>query len=101
MMEIDQSEARKGKEPTQKLNDDLIKRLARIEGQIRGIQRMIQGDLPCDDILNQIAAVQSALRAVSARLLDNRIKSCIVESINSGDLDTVDELIATIKRMMR
>jgi DNA-binding FrmR family transcriptional regulator len=101
MMEINRSEARKQKDRNQKLNDDLIKRLARIEGQIRGIQRMIQGDLPCDEILNQIIAVQSALRAVSTRLLDNRIKSCIMESINTGDLDTVDELIGTIKRIMK
>ncbi len=101
MMKIDHSETRKEKYRNQKLNDDLIKRLARIEGQIRGIQRMIQGDLPCDDILNQIIAVQSALRAVSTRLLDNRIKSCIMESINSGNLEEIDELIGTIKRMMR
>jgi DNA-binding FrmR family transcriptional regulator len=76
-------------------------RLNRIEGQIRGINRMIQEDVYCDDILNQIAAVQSALVAAGEVLLDAHIKSCIVDQIQDGKLDAVDELMITIKKLIR
>ena len=76
-------------------------RLNRIEGQIRGINRMIQRDVYCDEILNQIAAVQSALVSVGEALLDAHIKSCIVENIQAGKLEAVDELMVTIKKLIR
>lgn len=79
----------------------LRNRMNRIEGQIRGINRMIQEDVYCDDILNQIAAVQSALVAAGEILLDAHIKSCIVENIQEGKLTAVDELMATIKKLIR
>lgn len=80
---------------------DMKNRLNRIEGQIRGINRMIQEDVYCDDILNQIAAVQSALVSAGEALLEAHIKSCIVENIKAGKLDAVDELMVTIKRLIR
>jgi len=76
-------------------------RMNRIEGQIRGINRMIQEDVYCDEILNQIAAVQSALISSGEVLLDAHIKSCIVENIQAGKLEAVDELMVTIKRLIR
>ena len=76
-------------------------RLNRIEGQIRGINRMIQEDVYCDDILNQMAAVQSALIAAGERLLDAHIKSCVVEQIQDGRLEVLDELMTTIQRLIR
>jgi CsoR family transcriptional regulator, copper-sensing transcriptional repressor len=79
----------------------LKNRMNRIEGQIRGINRMIQEDVYCDDILNQIAAVQSALVAAGEVLLDAHIKSCIVENIQAGKLAAVDELMLTIKKLIR
>jgi len=79
----------------------LKNRMNRIEGQIRGINRMIQEDVYCDDILNQIAAVQSALVSAGEVLLDAHIKSCIVENVQQGKLEAVDELMITIKKLIR
>lgn len=76
-------------------------RMNRIEGQIRGINRMIQEDVYCDDILNQIAAVQRALISAGEVLLDAHIKSCIVEQIQDGKLEAVNELMETIKKLIR
>ncbi|HPR17888.1 MAG TPA: metal-sensitive transcriptional regulator [Candidatus Cloacimonadota bacterium] len=81
--------------------DGMKNRMSRIEGQIRGISRMIQEDVYCDDILNQIAAVQNALVSAGEVLLDAHIKSCIVENIQAGRLEAVDELMVTIKRLIR
>ncbi len=81
--------------------NDMKNRLSRIEGQVRGINRMIQEDVYCDDILNQIAAVQNALISAGEMLLDAHIKSCIVENIQSGKLEVVDELMVTIKKLIR
>ena len=61
-------------------------RLNRIEGQIRGINRMIQEDIYCDDILNQMAATQSALTSAAEMLLEAHLKSCIVQQIQQGDV---------------
>ncbi len=76
-------------------------RLNRIEGQIRGINRMIQEDVYCDDILNQMAAVQSALISAGEKLLDAHIKSCVVEQIQDGRLEVLDELMTTIRKLIR
>ena len=76
-------------------------RLNRIEGQIRGINRMIQEDVYCDDILNQMAAVQNALTSSAEKLLDAHIKSCVVEQILDGRTEVVDELIITIKKLIK
>ncbi|MDO9576700.1 MAG: metal-sensitive transcriptional regulator [Candidatus Cloacimonadales bacterium] len=84
-----------------KFKNDLKNRMNRIEGQIRGINRMIQEDVYCDNILNQIAAVQSALVSAGEVLLDAHIKSCIVEQIQDGKLEAIDELMQTIKKLIR
>ncbi len=83
-----------------KLKDNLTSRLNRIEGQIRGIKGMIEKDSYCDDVLDQIAAAQSALNSVSKLILDNHIRGCLVSRIRSGDDETVDELIATIGKLL-
>ena len=80
---------------------DLINRLNRIEGQIRGIKAMVQDDRYCTDILVQVSAVQSALNGFSGRLLSNHIKTCVVEDIKNGkEYEAVAELCDTIKRML-
>ncbi len=84
-----------------KVKGSLISRLNRIEGQVRGIKRMIEGDIYCDDILNQIAAVQSALNGVGKLLLESHMKSCVVERIQDNDLDVVNELLITINKLMK
>jgi DNA-binding FrmR family transcriptional regulator len=83
-----------------KLKSDLASRLNRVEGQIRGIKSMIEKDVYCDDILNQIAAAHAALESVGKQLLKNHIQGCVVEKIKNGDAEIVDELLATIGKML-
>lgn len=80
---------------------DLVHRLNRVEGQIRGIKKMIENDAYCTDILTQVAAANAALNSFSKVLLENHIRSCVVEDIREGKDDTVDDLIATVKRFMK
>ncbi|MGE5632378.1 MAG: metal-sensitive transcriptional regulator [Caulobacteraceae bacterium] len=86
---------------TQKAKASLISRLNRIEGQVRGIKGMIEKDVYCDDVLNQIAAVQSAMKSVSRLLLEGHMKSCLVNRIQSGEPEVIDELLLTIEKMMK
>lgn len=80
---------------------DLINRLNRIEGQIRGIKAMVQDERYCTDILVQVSAVQSALNSFSSKLLSNHIKSCVVQDIRDGkEEEAINELCETIKKMM-
>ncbi|WP_223068023.1 metal-sensitive transcriptional regulator [Paenibacillus caui] len=79
----------------------LIARLNRIEGQIRGVKGMIEKDTYCDDVLNQIAAIQSALNGVGKLLLEGHMKSCIVERIQAGETEVVDELLVTVHKLMK
>ena len=79
----------------------LINRLSRIEGQIRGIRGMIEKDAYCADILTQSAAVSAAVNAFNKELLASHIRTCVVQDIRSGNLDVVDELVATFQKMMK
>lgn len=89
------------KHRTAKEEKDLISRLNRIEGQVRGVKAMVQDDRYCTDILVQVSAIQSALNGFSRTLLSSHIKSCVVNDIRNGDADkAVDELCETIKRML-
>ncbi len=84
--------------PTKK---DLLTRLNRIEGQIRGIKGMIENDVYCDDVITQLAASQSALNSVAKVLLDGHVKSCVKNRILDGDDEVIDELITTVHKLMR
>jgi len=84
-----------------KTKSNLISRLNRIEGQIRGVKSMIEKDTYCDDVLNQIAAVQSALNSVGRLLLEGHMKSCIVERIQAGEHEVLDELLVTMNKLMK
>lgn len=89
------------KHRTPKEEKDLISRLNRIEGQIRGIKAMVQEERYCTDILVQVSAVQSALNGFSKLLLSSHIKTCVVEDIKNGrEEQAIDELCETIKKMM-
>ncbi len=79
----------------------MINRMKRIEGQIRGIARMIDENVYCDDILHQFMSVESAIHGVKTTLLDAHLKSCVVEQIQDGQLEVVDELMTTIKKMTK
>ncbi|MDF2661312.1 MAG: csoR 1 [Paenibacillus sp.] len=84
-----------------KLKSNLITRLNRIEGQIRGVKGLIEKDTYCDDILNQIAAIQAALNGVGKQLLEGHLKSCVVERIREGDQDIINELLVTVNKLMK
>ena len=80
---------------------DLIHRLNRIEGQIRGIKGMLEKNAYCTDILVQVAAVNSALNSFNKELLAEHIRTCVIEDIKAGKEDTVDDLVDTIKKLMK
>lgn len=84
-----------------KTKSNLVSRLNRIEGQIRGVKGLIERDAYCDDVLNQIAAVQSALNSVGKLLLEGHMKSCVIERIQSGDTEVIDELLITVNKLMK
>lgn len=84
-----------------KVKSSLISRLNRIEGQVRGIKGLIERDTYCDDVLNQIASVQSALNGVGKLLLEHHLKSCVVERIQEGDTDVLAELMTTMNKLIK
>lgn len=90
---------------TKKRGDDeykkLINRLSRIEGQIRGIRRMVENDAYCTDILIQVAAVNAALNSFNKELLSNHIHTCVARDIREGKDETIDELVDTLKKLMK
>lgn len=79
----------------------LINRLNRIEGQIRGIKGMVEKDAYCTDIINQVAAAGAALNAFNRVLLSNHIKTCVADDIVAGKTETVDDLLETLKKLMK
>lgn len=79
----------------------LLRRLSRIEGQVRGVRGMVEKEAYCTDILIQVSAIQSALNAFSRELLANHIRTCVVQDIQSGKLEVVDDLVSTIQKMMK
>ena len=82
------------------LKSKLMRRLSIIEGQVRGIKKMIDNDVYCDDVLTQLAATKSALNGVSQQLFAAHLKSCIIEQMQSGSFEIVDELKQTVERML-
>ena len=80
---------------------DLLTRLNRIEGQIRGIKGMIERDAYCTDILTQVSAASAALNSFTKVLLSNHIKTCVAQDIREGKDETVDELVSTLQKLMR
>ncbi len=91
----------KTKERTDKEYKDLQNRLSRIEGQVRGIRRMVEEDAYCTDILIQVAAVNAALNSFNKVLLANHIRTCVAQDIRDGKEETIDELVATLQKLMK
>lgn len=79
----------------------LINRLSRIEGQMRGIKKMITEDAYCNDVLIQLSAVENSMRSLSNTILENHLYSCVSKDLERGNLDTIDELISLFKRFNR
>lgn len=79
----------------------LLNRLNRIEGQIRGLKGMLEKNAYCPDILTQSAAVNAAINSFNKELLASHIRHCVVRDIRAGDDEVIDELVATLQKLMR
>ena len=91
----------KTKQRDEKEYKDLITRLSRIEGQVRGVKGMLEKDSYCVDILTQVSAIQAALNSFNKVLLANHIKTCVANDIRDGKDEVIDELVATLQKLMR
>ncbi|WP_019153624.1 metal-sensitive transcriptional regulator [Robertmurraya massiliosenegalensis] len=78
-----------------------VSRLNRIEGQIRGIKGLIEKNTYCDDVITQISASQAALNGVAKILLDAHLRECVVDRIQEGDMEVLDEVLITIQKLMK
>lgn len=91
----------KTKERSQEEYTELIHRLNRIEGQIRGIRGMVEKNAYCPDILVQVAAANAALNAFNKELLANHIRTCVADDIRAGKDEVIDELVITLQKLMK
>lgn len=91
----------KTKERSEEEYKKLINRLNRIEGQIRGIRKMVENNAYCPDILIQASAVNAALNAFSKELLANHIRTCVASNIKNGNEEIIDELVCTLQKLMK
>lgn len=79
----------------------LMNRLKRIEGQVRGVEKMLENDAYCPDILTQVSAINSALNSFNKELLASHMKSCVVNDIRAGKDEVIDELVITLQKIMK
>ncbi|PUB10634.1 metal-sensitive transcriptional regulator [Paenisporosarcina sp. OV554] len=86
---------------SEKVKKNLVTRLNRIEGQIRGVKGMIDKDTYCDDVITQISASQSALNSVAKIILEGHLKGCVVDRLQEGDLEVLDEVLITVQKLMK
>lgn len=91
----------KTKARSEKEYKDLLNRLSRIEGQIRGIKKMVENDAYCTDILVQVSAANAALNSFNKVLLSNHIRTCVANDIREGKEETIDELVTTLQKLMK
>ena len=91
----------KHKDRDDKEKKDLMNRLKRIEGQVRGVEGMLENDAYCTDILVQVSAITSALNSFNKVLLANHMKSCVADNIRKGNDEIIDELVVTLQKLMR
>ena len=92
-------ERKKKRTPEEQKN--LLKRLKRAEGQIRGIEKMVENDAYCPDILVQVSAVTAALNSFNRSLLACHVRSCVAEEIRSGDEEAIDEFVSMLQKLMK
>ena len=91
----------KKKERSSKEIKDMVHRLNRIEGQVRGVKAMVEDNRYCVDILTQVSAIQAALNGFNKELLARHIKTCVSEDIREGNEEAVDELCELLKKLMK
>jgi len=91
----------KTKQRSEKEYRSLLNRLSRIEGQVRGVRKMVESDAYCTDILIQVSAISAALNAFNRELLAEHIRTCVADDIKKGKDETVEELVATLQKLMK
>lgn len=91
----------KTKKRSQEEHKRLVNRLSRVEGQIRGIKKMVEEDAYCIDILIQVAAANAALNSFNKELLAEHIRTCVADDIKNGRAETIEELVATLQKLMK
>lgn len=91
----------KHKDREEKELKDLMNRLKRIEGQVRGVEGMLENGAYCTDILMQVSAITSALNSFNKVLLANHVKTCVADNIREGNDEVVDELVTTLQKLMK
>lgn len=89
------------KERSDKEYKDLMNRLNRIEGQVRGVKKMLENDAYCPDVLIQVSAINAALNSFNRVLLANHIRSCVAEDIRADKPEAIDELVTTLQKLMK
>lgn len=89
------------KERSEKEYKDLQNRLSRIEGQVRGVKKMLENDAYCPDILVQVSAINAALNSFNKVLLANHIRTCVVDNIRKDNTEIIDELVTTLQKLMK
>ena len=91
----------KHKERGEKELKYLMNRLKRIEGQVRGVEGMLENDAYCTDILIQVSAITSALNSFNKALLANHMRTCVADNIRQGNDEVIDELVTTMQKLMK
>ena len=91
----------KHKERDEKEYKDLMNRLKRIEGQVRGVEGMLENDAYCTDVLIQVSAITSALNSFNKALLANHMRTCVADNIRQGNDEVIDELVTTLQKLMK
>ena len=91
----------KTKERSDKEYKDLVNRLSRIEGQIRGVKGMLEKNAYCTDILMQVAAVNAALNSFNKKLLASHIQTCVADNIRQGNDEVIEELVRVLPKLMK
>jgi DNA-binding FrmR family transcriptional regulator len=91
----------KRKERDEKEFKDLMNRLKRIEGQVRGVEGMLENDAYCTDVLIQVSAITSALNSFNKALLANHMRTCVADNLRQGNDEVIDELVTTMQKLMK
>ncbi len=91
----------KTKKRSEKEYKSLMNRLKRIEGQVRGVERMLENDAYCPDIMTQVSAINCALNSFNKVLLASHLRSCVVDDIRDGNDEVIDELVETLQKVMK
>jgi len=98
---MEQECCHKTKERSEQEQRDLLNRLSRIEGQVRGVRGMVEKHAYCTEILTQVAAINAALNSFNKTLLASHIRTCVAQDIRDGKDETVEELVNTLQKLMK